>query len=82
MSDKDCTDRIQDYTDSLYDELLATREQLLQARLAIVGVNAWLEAGDRDDWHSPTFPKNALRELKAYLAWVESTKPKMEEVAP
>jgi hypothetical protein len=72
-----------DYTDMLYDELRATREQLLQARLAIVGVNAWLEAGERDDWRSPTFPRNALKELKAYLAWVESTQPKKEEeVAP
>jgi hypothetical protein len=66
----------------IYDELRATREQLLQARLAIVGVNAWLEAGDRDDWRSPTFPRSALKELRAYFTWVESTKPKMEEGAP
>ena len=71
-----------DYTNELYSELRATREQLLQARLAIVGVNVWLEAGERDDWRSPTYPKNALKELKAYLAWVDSTKENTEEVAP
>ena len=71
-----------DYTNELYSELRATHEQLLQARLAIVGVNVWLEAGERDDWRSPTYPKNALKELKAYLAWVDSTKENTEEVAP
>jgi hypothetical protein len=71
-----------DYTDMLYDELRATRERLLQARLALVNVRAWLEAGDRDDWQANLFAKNALKELRVYLAWVESTKPKQEEVAP
>ena len=76
MDNKDCTDKVQDYMDTLYGELRATREQLLQARLAIVGVNAWLEAGERDDWRSPTFPKNALKELRTWR------KANVKEAAP
>lgn len=71
-----------DYTNNLYNEIKAAREQLLQARLALVRVDAWLKAGEEEKWRTPVYTEGALKEMRAYKAWVESTQPKNEEAAP
>lgn len=70
------------YTNSLYAELKEAREQLLQARLALLRVDAWLRVGEEQKWGVPVYAEGAMKELRAYNAWVESTQPKKEEVAP
>jgi hypothetical protein len=71
-----------DYTNNLYNEIKAAREQLLQARIALVRVGAWLKVGEEEKWSAPVYAEGAMREMRAYNAWVESTQPKKEEVAP
>lgn len=55
-----------DYTNELYNELRATREQLLQARIAIVRMEAYLEIGEREAWKYSMYAEGALKELRTW----------------
>jgi len=70
-----------DYTNALYAEIAEAREQLLQARIALVRVDRWLKVGEEEKWRTPVYAEGAMKEMRAYNAWAKSTK-KKEGVLP
>lgn len=63
-----------DYTNQLFNELRATREQLLEARIALVRMEAWLEIGEREKFGPPMYAAGALKELRTWREQVGFSK--------
>lgn len=59
-----------DYTDLLYAEVRAAREDALQAKLTLSRVSEWLAYAKNDSWN-PVYLDGAVKEMEAHRAYMK-----------